>query len=375
MWPYWVMFLAPALAATGSKATRPNPTATLALSRWPAGWILSWLSLVLLIGFRDRVGGDWKAYLGYYVKASEMDFNDLLQQPDPGFYLLNWLSAQVDLGVYGTNLLGGIIFAYGLLTFCRVQPQPWLALAVAVPYLVIVVGMGYSRQAIALGLEMLGLAYLGNESKLKFAICIGLGTTFHKTALALLPIAALSTTRNRLWTIIWVSLIGVVLYASFLEKNVESLYTNYITADMQSRGALVRSLMNAIPAFILVLWRKRFILSPSQGRLWTIFAIISLFLPAVLLAPSGGTAVDRMALYMLPIQLFVFSRLPGVFGAQPKLRPAAMLQAGVRDPVSGNAARQLRMAILLYYSAVLFVWLNFGDYSTYWVPYRFLPFE
>ena len=36
--------------------------------------------------------------------------------------------------------------------FVRRQPMPWLGLLVAIPYLVIVVGMGYSRQAIALGL-------------------------------------------------------------------------------------------------------------------------------------------------------------------------------------------------------------------------------
>ena len=29
----------------------------------------------------------------------------------------------------------------------------------------------------------------------------------------------------------------------------------------------------------------------------------------------------------------------------------------------------------MYYSAVLFVWLNFATHSQYWLPYRFYPLE
>ena len=72
--------------------------------------------------------------------------------------MLNWLSIQMDWGILGVNLIGGAIFAFGLVAFCRRQPRPWLALAVAIPYLVIVVAMGYSRQGIALAL---GDAWLG----------------------------------------------------------------------------------------------------------------------------------------------------------------------------------------------------------------------
>ena len=47
-------------------------------------------------------------------------------------------------------------FTYGLFRICRQQPNPWLALVVATPFLIIVVGMGYTRQAAAMGFLMIG---------------------------------------------------------------------------------------------------------------------------------------------------------------------------------------------------------------------------
>ena len=71
--------------------------------------------------------------------------------------MLNWLAARTELGPYFVNTVCAALFAWGLVVFCRAQPRPWLALVVAVPYLVTVVAMGYTRQGTAIGLAMLAL--------------------------------------------------------------------------------------------------------------------------------------------------------------------------------------------------------------------------
>jgi hypothetical protein len=53
-------------------------------------------------------------------------------------------------------------------SFCRTQPRPWLALTLAFPYLVVVVAMGYTRQGVAIGLEMLALLALERDRLLPF---------------------------------------------------------------------------------------------------------------------------------------------------------------------------------------------------------------
>lgn len=357
MWPYWLMFLMPATVAFAGRLNRRRLFGA-APPMWMNGsWFLVAVALALLIGLRVEVGGDWFNYFNYLEIAASEDLVTLLAREDPGYMLLNWLSFQLGAGVFGANLFGGLFFSIGLVVFCRRLPRPWLALAVAVPYTVIVVGMGYSRQGIALGFAMLGLVALARRSTLWFVVWVVLGATFHKSAVLLLPISALASSRNRYWTAMWVGVVAGVAYYVLLADAVDALVTNYIDAEYQSQGALIRLVMNALPAAILLAWPKRFWFSAGELQLWRWFAIISLVLLAILLATPASTAVDRVALYMLPLQMVVFSHLPDVIGTR------------------GQRNAQVVFAVLLYYAAVQFVWLNFATHATYWLPYRFLPLE
>jgi hypothetical protein len=175
-------------------------------------------------------------------------------------------------------------------------------------------------------------------------------------------------------------LFAVGLYQVLLEKDVEKLYANYVLANYQSEGAMVRALMNAVPAAIFLTYRKRFQLMDSEARLWTWFALISLALPGLLVVTTASTAVDRMALYMLPLQVAVFAHMPSAFGTRVNRHQAPTAAAKLADPDTRRwtiekEAPGLRTAILLYYGMVLFVWLNFGTHAVYWLPYRFYPLE
>ena len=373
------MFLLPSLTAW--LATHFEGSAAGGLR--PAGgrftWFLVWLSMTLLVGYRFEVGGDWENYLVYLNKVNRLDLGEVLTTGDPAYGLLNWLSIEMDWGIIGVNLLAGAIFALGLVVFCRRQPRPWLALAVAIPYLVIVVAMGYSRQSIALGLAMLGLIALEKGYVFKFVIFVALAGSFHKSALLILPIAGLATTRNRYWTVAWAGLIGIILFYLLLASDVDALYTNYVIADYQSKGALIRLSMNALPAAVFLIWRPRFSLAATAAPVWTWFAIISLVLFALFFVVSASTALDRVALYMLPLQLLVSARLPDAFGAKgcspaPTAAPFAR-KSHARRSTEGNLAPIMVAAILVYYGVVQFVWLNFADNAAYWLPYRFYPLE
>ncbi len=357
MWPYWLMYLIPAIAALGSVQRRPSQaTSRYSVALGPM-WLLTMLVSTLLIGYRLEVGGDWGAYLGYVYRVRYASLAEVLSMGDPGYQLINWISDRLEWGIWGVNLFCGAVFSLGLAFFCRSLPRPWLALAVAVPYLVTVVAMGYSRQGVALGFAMMGLVALGRRQNLWFVVWVLLGATCHKSAVLLLPVAALSATRNRYWTALWVGVVSLGAYYLLLEDAVEQLYTGYIEAQYQSQGAFIRLAMNAIPAAILLLWHKRFAFSRQEAALWRWFALISLALMAVLMATPATTAVDRVALYMLPLQLVVFSHIPSVFGRTP------------------NAQSLLVAAIVGYYALVLFVWLNFAAHAYAWVPYRNYLFQ
>jgi len=352
MLAYWFLFLVPAFAALSEKPS------SLLRGRFAISWLLIWSLLTILIGLRYQVGGDWYNYLRRFSSMQYMTLSQFLQYGiDPGYGLLNSFAAELNWGIIGVNVVSAVLFSLGLLTFCRQQPRPWLALLVAIPYLVIVVGMGYTRQGVAIGLAMLGFVALARRSNIGFVFWIILAATFHKSAVVLLPIAILATTEKKIWTAFWVTVAFAATYILLLQDSVDRLITSYVEAELQSQGAIFRIAMNALPAILFLALRDSFELEPLERRLWSWLSLFALGLVILLVVSPSSTAVDRMALYFIPIQLFVLSRLP---------------DALARKNISGSA---VVFGVIAYSASVQFVWLNFATHAYAWVPYNFYPLQ
>jgi hypothetical protein len=354
---YWLMFLLAASYALFFGTRAASLSHGMQSARLNAAWAMVWLLLTLVIGYRFDVGGDWFNYLRHLQEARHQDIYSAIDKGDPGYRLLNLLAVNLGWGISGVNIVSAFLFSAGLVYFCRGLPRPWLALAVAMPYMVTVVAMGYTRQGVALGLAMLGLVALTRKSNVWFVSWVLLAAAFHKSAVFLLPIAALAATRNRGWTALWVAVATLLGFYLYLQDSIEILYTNYIEAQYRSEGALVRGAMNVVPACIYLVLGRRFAMQASEAKLWRWFSIISIAFFAAVIASPATTAVDRMALYMLPLQLVVFSHLPEVLGRR------------------GRRNTDYTSVVLLYYGAVLFVWLNYAAHAYAWLPYRFYPLE
>jgi hypothetical protein len=356
MWPYWILFLVPAyLAVTKLRVTAlPLP---LQEERWSGLWRVMFVFLMLMIGLRHEVGGDWGNYLGNLEGFTSKTLIDALNttRGDPTDSLLNWITKQLGLSIYFINTLYATLFTWGVLVFCRQQPRPWLALTVSVPYLIIVVGMGYTRQGVAIGLAMLGLVALENKRVLKFLIWIAIAATIHKSAVILIPLALLAGTRRWLLALFWVCFTVVLLFGLLVQESIDNLMAGYIYAEYASSGASIRIAMNALPAALFLLFRNRFRLANAQRIFWMWMACGALAFVALLFILPSSTAVDRMALYWIPLQLFVWSRLPDAMG-----RPSGTNEGWV-------------YVVVAYSAIVQFVWLFFADNAGSWLPYQFYP--
>lgn len=350
MFVYWTMFAVPALFAM---LTGPRRDARNALNA--VGLFLVFLLFAVLIGFRYGVGADWGNYeeiIGYIGLET---YTGAIAYGDPGFNTVAWLSTRIGADIYGANLVCGIILTFGLIRFSRRQDNVWLAIAAAVPYLVIVVGMGYVRQGAAIGFLLAALASLERGANARCLGWIFAAAMFHGTSLIVLPFVALALVRKRLLLIVPAVLVSVVLLYFLLQSRFDVYQRNYIEAEYDSSGALVRLVMNAVPALLFLIYRQRFAISETARALWLYFSVASLLLVAIVFASPSTTIIDRIGLYFIPLQLFVF----------------------------GNLAQALRMdsrgrtvivaSVLLYYTAILFVWLNYATHAQSWVPYRFLP--
>lgn len=342
MLPYWFMLslAVGGLAFFGAKKG--------GVERW--AWLGVLLVYVLMTGLRHEVGGDWRTYSGMFRHISRSSFIYALEFSDPGYYGLSWVVAKLGGDIYWLNTLCGLMVVAGVGIFCRPQQYAWLGLAVAVPYLLIVVGMGYTRQAAALGWALMGLHALGQRRNVGFVVPVLIGATFHKSAVLLLPIAALAASRSRLWTWIWVGVTTVLGAQLLLLEHTEHLWNVYVEEEMESQGGQIRVAMNAVPAVLFLLFRRK--ISPREGerRLWTWLSLAAL--ACVPLVAVASTAVDRVALYFIPLQMFVFSRLHQV--------------------VRKQSAPFVLTGVVLYYAAVQAVWLNFATHADYWVPHQML---
>jgi hypothetical protein len=352
MWPYWLLFLMPAVLALTWLSPKTAPLRTTRLS---VTWWVMLVMLVLIIGLRHEVGGDWSTYLEMLESYSDGSDSAAFGFQDPAYILLNILATRSGLGIYLINLLSAVFFSWGLFVFCRAQPRPWLALAVAVPYLITVVAMGYTRQGVAIGIAMLAIVALGQGSTWRFMLWIGLAALFHKSAIILVPMAILASTKRRVFTFIWVVLTFAILYLLLLQEAISFLAMGYIEYGQQSSGAAIRIAMNAIPAAIFLVFRKRFQLTPAQQSFWTWMAWSALMFIVLLNVSPSSTAVDRVALYWIPLQLFVWSRLPNAIGKK----------TGKNLPWV--------CAVVAYSATVHFVWLVYADTAFAWLPYQFYP--
>ena len=147
-------------------------------------------------------------------------------------------------------------------------------------------------------------------------------------------------------------LTALLLYYLFVQASVDKLMTNYVQAEYQSQGAAIRVAMNLPPAILFLLFNKRFQLGVQQTKLWRNFSLGALLALAMLLFTNSSTAVDRLALYLIPLQMFVLGRLPSAF------------------PDRGRLNMQIIVAIVAYSAAIQFVWLTYAANAGFWVPYQ-----
>jgi hypothetical protein len=352
MLPYWFIFLFPAFFAFIGIDRKLHSYNKFFATKLDFMWWMVVILLTIIAGLRYEVGGDWFNYIRIFNQVEGLSLVSLATAGDPGYLFLNWLGKVSGSGIYGVNFLAGFLFSIGLAIFCRHLPRPFLGLTVAIPYLFVVVSMGYSRQGIALGLSMLGLVALIKKRNIRFVFWIILAATMHKSAIILLPLAAFTSTKNKflVWTAIALS--GLLATFFLVLDSLNHLYTYYIKNPYVSDGAIIRLGMNAIPAAIYLIWSDRFNFSLEQRQIWGLFSIASIIFLCLFFITPASTALDRIALYFLPIQLVILSYLPQTFSRS-------------------DASKKIILTGVIFYSGlVLFVWLNFANHSFYWIPYQ-----
>lgn len=345
MFVYWALFLIFAAGALLSRGTEGSARSGLLFL------VLGMLPTLLIVGLRWKIGPDWQAYSEIYHFVALYSVTDAVGHGDPGFYLLNWTLQQVHAPFQWLVFISAAIFVGGLGSFCFRQPNPWIALLLAFPYLVIVVGMSGIRQSTAIGFLFFAFNAYEKHHPVRCMALIVIGALFHASALLMAPLCALSLSRNRLQTSVLLVLVLFVGWLLFF-KSFGVYATRYKNEAIQSAGIWYRLAMNAVPATIFLARRHAFGLGQQQQALWRNLSIVTLLLVPLALVLPSNTSVDRFALYLFPLQFFVLSRIEKI------------LPEGRADIVT------TKISLIAYAALIQIVFLQFGTFSYLYLPYR-----
>lgn len=344
---YWIMFgFAALMALSYPTHVRPGRTDTAQL--------LAIAAFVVLYGvvatLRYKIGGDWFPYLDMYDRVRGGGLGEAMAQTEPLFGFSLWFSSLIGTDVYLSNGLCAFILVIGISRVALTTREPWLAIVFAVPYLLIVVGMGYVRQAAAIGLICSAIASLHKGRSVSVGVQLALAIGFHAAAVLVVPLFAYALANRNQLALVLLFIVGAALMYFVIAPRLDA-YSNYVDTNFESGGALPRILLSVVPSILLLLFRKNFFDWTRSRPVWIGLAFLNCGALVAYFLFSASTAVDRAALYFSPIQLVVFGNIAG------------LLRSTVRTVFL------LRLGVIGIAATVQSVWLIFSTYGSLWVPY------
>ena len=142
--------------------------------------------LILISGFRWKVGGDWDAY---YQIVLDSTFDTLSFKWSFIYRLINVLSSKLFLGIYGVNLIVTTLFFYALYKIAKTLNFDFFLLIIISYSLVYFTGiMGFVRQSVALSFLILFTSYLAKGNLKTSAICYFCALATHSSILIFAPV-------------------------------------------------------------------------------------------------------------------------------------------------------------------------------------------
>lgn len=323
---------------------------------------LTFLILLIFIGFRHEIGVDWEQYLNMMYEDAYLR---LIEGHEIGYSIFNWIGSELD-SIYIVNSLSAIVFLSGLFAFCKRQSYPWVSLIFAFPVLLLPVALSLTRQSCAVGIEFFALNAIEDQKIIKAIILIILGITFHFSALFLLAIFIPDILKNSfkfkfIFLTALISILTYFLYDYFSIKlaDYNDLYiANEFGHTWVSTGAIPRILPSLFASLILIFNKDKFTSVANKFSIKIYLRIayfVLLFFVLMVLFSFKASIFDRFAIYFVPITIFVFNRT-------------------INLKLFKISKYYYQLIFLSYYFLQSFLWLEMAQFKPSFVPYKNILF-
>lgn len=306
------------------------------------------LYLLFIIGFRYEIGPDWDVYNEIFESSCQI-LDSGWQATDPLYIFLNCVVNKLSLGIYFVNFICALIVVCSSLFVARLCYDRCLYYVLSLPYFIYVVSMGYTRQSVAISLFSMSVCVLVSD-RYKVALALqAVAFTFHKSVS---PYAILTIFQRTNKYLFWLAILPVFTCLSifYLPDYYEYLKNQYVSGDFSSDGASFRVAFSLIcSSFFLCIIRQK--IESKLREILTIFCYLPLlYMLILILHPDLSTAIDRIALYQLPINSIILSYVPSIFIKKYRF-----------------IVKNMIFAVSL---TIFFTWVSFSSFREAWEPYK-----
>jgi len=306
----------------------------------------------IFVGLRWETGSDWGGYAIRLQIASGLELTQIWTQPEPGFGALLWFSNASGLGHIGLNAGVALIFLWGLFSFARTTPSPWLAIAVATSYLVLALAMAGLRQAAAMGIIFLLFARWHDLGVIRKGLFVGAASLFHFSAiviLGLLPLTSGIRTGRKILLSLVVGVISILMIEADIGRTDEYVERYTGATAVVAPGALYHALLNGLPAGVFLIFYSRFRRVLADPEIVRVLALACVAM--VPLAFIVSIAASRLSMYLTIPAMLIWAAAPAAFGR-------------------GKTRHLYTMLALFAQASVLVIWLQYANTAFAFLPYQ-----
>lgn len=306
--------------------------------KYKAVWIVVAI-MILLIGFREWVGADYKPYRDmflyfgeftpYAIPLNKAFFGDM-------FLEVEWLYVLVGKWIYDLGLeFYMMTFVIALLsipmkyfTFENVVAYPTLSLLLYIFPSYFTADGGQMRQAVAMAITMFSFIFIKKRQLLWFVVMIYLAYGFHKSAVIFLPAYWLvriplnsKLIALAIITSVILSPFKIYLYISMLEgiapAEVYEGFSAYETVEVEGTGRFIRftDLICIMYAYFLITYNKEACQKIAYYEYIRNIGLIGICMYFIF----RGSAIfaGRLAAYYI---IFMTMALPNILAAIPNVK-------------------------------------------------------
>jgi len=313
-------------------------------------WSFYLIFLIIFIGLRHEVGGDWNAYNKYFEEYKFFDLLNLDISSDFVYIFINKISNLLGIGIYGVNLICATIFVLAINSFLIKTKNKWLGLLLFCPIVIIIMGMGYARQGLAFAFGLFLIVSLEDRKIITSLIYFVLAVFSHKTALCFMLYYFFYFLYYKNYKLLFICIVSSILLYLFFFNLLNHLLYFYLGSGqhMFALGALPRALLITSVAIVFLYNINDLGLSNYQKFFYKYLSYIILLIGPFLFLTS--IAADRILLYFCVIKIIFVSFAD----------------------LENRSLKFLANGIILLYITYFTLWLSIGVNSIKWLPYSIL---